>query len=176
MIEREYEYRLKVGRAQARAVLFGAGALLFAYVALTNDRGLILCVIPLAKTGATICYGVFAGLSALVCAYEAVNVAGRASLRQRIAFTEEGLVVPRSSWSAEERLIPYGSILDMKEFTEPDSLVVIRHREGEFPLRLDLLPDERAYAEIVHSLALRIQAAEAGLGGGPPKTTPPWPA
>jgi len=84
-------------------------------------------------------------------------------------------MVPRSSWSAEERLIPYESILDLKEFTEPDSLVVIRHREGEFTLRLDLLPDERAYAEIVHRLAFRLQAIKAGLGG-PPQTTPPGPA
>src|SRR5262245_49307474 len=102
MIEREYEYRLKAGRAQARAVLWCAGALLLTYVALTNDRGLVLYVIPLTKNGATICYGVFAGLSALVCAFEAVNVAGRASLRQRIAFAEEGLMVPMSLWSAEE--------------------------------------------------------------------------
>ena len=109
MIEREYEYRLKAGRVLAKATLFGAGALWFASMALTNDRGLILFIIPLSKNGATIFYGAFAGLAALFSAKDAVNVARRASLRQRIAFAKDGLMVPRSLWSREEALIPYES-------------------------------------------------------------------
>ena len=175
MIECEYEYRLKAGRVQTRAILFGAGALWFAYMALTNDRGLILCRIPITENGATIFYWVFAGLGALVSACDAAKVARLASLRQRIAFAKEGLMVPRSLRSTEEDLIPYESILDMKEFTEPDNVVLIRHREGEFTLRLDWLPDERAYAEIVHNLAFLVQAAKAGVDSDPPEATPPKP-
>jgi len=176
MIEREYEYRLKAGRVQATAFLFGAGAVWFAYLALTNDRGLILWrLITFTQNGATIFYWVFAGLTALVCVCNAAMVARLGSVRQRIAFTKDGLMVPRSARSAEETLIRYENILDMKEFTDPDHLVLIRHREGEFELRLDWLPDERAFAEIVHNLALLARAAKAGVGSDSPEATQPEP-
>src|SRR5205814_6717094 len=87
MIEREYEYRLKAGRVEVRAALMAAGALLFTYLALTNDRGLILFIIPLERGAATVAYWAFAGLAALCAAADAVNVVRRADLRQRIAFT-----------------------------------------------------------------------------------------
>jgi hypothetical protein len=171
MIGREYEYRLKAGRVLNRAILYGAAALGMAYMALTNDRGLILFIIPLSKNGTTSLYGIFAGLAALFSISHAVNVHRRASLRQRIAFTKEGLVVPRSAWSVEEALIPYERIRDLKEFTEPDHVVVMRHEEGDFTLRFDMLLDERAFAEIVQNLALIVPAAQAAAGNPPPDPT-----
>jgi hypothetical protein len=173
MVEREYEYQLKAGRVLVRAVLYGFGALWFAYMALTNDRGLNLYCIPLNQNRATIFYGVFAGLAALFAAYDAANAARRGSLRQRIAFTRDGLSVPRSSDSTEEKQIPYESVLDLKQISEPDNVTVIRHRGGEFTLRLDMLSDERAYAEIVQNLALLVHAAKAEVGGQPPEPPPP---
>src|SRR5947209_6942241 len=114
MIDREYEYRLKAGRVLTRAMLYGAGALGLAYMAINNDRGLVLYIIPLSKEAATIFYGVFAGLAALFCVIDVVNVSRRESLRQRIAFTRDGLMVPKSPWSNEEMLIRYDSLIDMK--------------------------------------------------------------
>jgi hypothetical protein len=171
MIEREYEYRLKAGRVLTRAILYGVAALGMAYMALTNDRGLTMFVVPLSKNGATIFYGLFAGLAALFSISDAVNAYRRGSLRQRIAFTKEGLVVPRSAWSAEEELIPYGRIRDLKEFTQPDRVVMIGHEGGDFTLRLDMLPDERAFAEIVQNLSLIVPAARAAAGSPPPEPT-----
>jgi hypothetical protein len=49
----------------------------------------------------------------------------------------------------------------LEPFNEPDSLVVITHEDGEFVLRFDMLADERTYAEIVHNLSTRVQAAKA---------------
>lgn len=82
-------------------------------------------------------------------------------------------MVPKSSMSLEEELIAYGSVLDIKEFTEPNNVAVIRHRQGEFTLQLDLLPDERAYAEIVHDLTLQVQAVKAGGAMPPAKAEQP---
>src|SRR4051794_13436161 len=118
MIEREYEYSLKAGRMLTRSILAGAAAVWMTYLALTNDRGLILFIIPLEKDGATIAYAVVAFLAGLFCIIDGFNVARRASLRQRIAFAEDGLIVPRSVWSTEEQRIPYESIRDLKEFSE----------------------------------------------------------
>jgi hypothetical protein len=165
MVGREYEYRLKVGRTQTRAAVWGAAAVGFAYLALTNDRGLVLFVIPLSEHRATIAYGLFAGLAAMLAVIDTVNVVRRGSVRQRIAFEDEGLIVPKSPWTVEETTIAYASVIDISSFNEPDSVVVIRHRDGEFTLRLDLLPDERAYGEIVQQLTHRIQMARAGSAG-----------
>jgi hypothetical protein len=63
--------------------------------------------------------------------------------------------------STEDMLIPYESVVDLKEFNEPDSLVLITHAGGVFTLRLDLLPDERAYAEVLQALGLLVRAAKA---------------
>jgi hypothetical protein len=160
MIEREYEYRLKAGRVETRALLFGAGALFMAYMGLTNDRGLILFVIPLSQANATIAYWVFAGLAACICAVDSINVERRGHLRQRIALTKDGLLVPKSQWTEEEQKIPYESILKLTPFDGPDSLVIIRHQMGEFTLRLDMLPDERAYAEIVGNVSEAARIAQ----------------
>jgi hypothetical protein len=100
MIEREYEYRLKAGRVQARAALWMAGAIFMTYMAVTNDRGLELFIFALKKDSATIAYWVFAGLCALFAVIDSVNVVRRGELRQRVAFTAEGLLVPKSNWSA----------------------------------------------------------------------------
>ena len=160
MIGREYEYRLKAGRVAARAFAFAAAAAGFAYMAATNDRGLVLFVVPLSRDNATIFYGVFAAVAAVIAACDAVNADRRGSLRQRIAFAEVGLVVPKTVWSTEEMLIPYESVVGLKEFNEPDSIVLIEHRGGVFTLRLDLLPDERAYAEILQALGLLVREAK----------------
>lgn len=175
MIDRQYEYRLKAGRVLIRAILWGIGAVWFASMALNNDRGLVLYIIPLSQSGATIFYASFAGLAALFCAVDAVNVARRESLVQRIAFSADGLIVPKSSFSTEETVIPYASVVGFEQFTEPDALVVIRHSAGEFSLRLDLLPDERAYAQIVTELARRVQAARAESVGHTQEEKPPKP-
>jgi hypothetical protein len=171
MIEREYEYRLKSGRVMTRVVLMAAGGAWFAYMALTNDRALTLWIIPLTRNGATIFYAAFAALMLLISMVEAVNVLRTGSLRQRIAFTEDGVMVPKTAWTEEERLIPYESIVDLKENTEPIHAIVIRHRDGQFTLMLDRLPDERAFAEIGHKLAVRAREARAGAGGLPPAAT-----
>jgi hypothetical protein len=173
MIEREYEYRLKAGRVQTRALLYGAFGLFMAYMAVTNDRGLELFVIPLSKSSATIAYWVFAGLAALFCAIDLVNVERRAALRQRVALAKDGLIVPKSLWSEEEIQIPYQSIRDLKSFNEPDSLVVVRHQGGEFTLRLDMLPDERAYSELVETLAALVAIAKGREDNSPPAATMP---
>ena len=58
---------------------------------------------------------------------------------------------------------------DLKEFTEPDHVMMIRHREGDFELRLDMLSDERAYAEIVGTVAQRVQMSKLGVAGKAPE-------
>jgi hypothetical protein len=173
MINREFEYQLKSERILVRAALFGAGAIGLAWLALTNDRALILFVIPLSKNGATISYGICAALAALMCLVDVIKVSRRGSLRQKIALTDEGLLVPETPTSTESKLIRYADVADLKEFTEPDHVMMIRHRAGDFELRLDMLSDERAFAEIVVTLAQQVQLVKLGLSSREPEAPKP---
>lgn len=177
MIDHEYEYRLKRERLLPLALLTGAAALFFAYMALTNDRGLIINrIIPLSKNVATVFYAALAIFCGLGSAIGWALIASSASRPHRIAFTKDGLIVPKplfASGSSEEELIPYGAILDVKELAGTTESVVIRHREGSFILQLAMLPDERAYAEIVHNLVSLVEAARAGVAMPSPEAEPP---
>jgi hypothetical protein len=168
MIPREFPYQLKSDRLLMRAALFGAGAAFLAWLALTNDRGLILFVIPLSRNGATISYAVGAGLGALMCVADVAKVIRRGSLEQKIVLTDEGLLVPATTYSSESKLIRYEDLTDLKEFTEPDHVMMVRHKAGDFELRLDMLSDERAYAEIVGTLSRRIELSRIGLSAQAP--------
>jgi hypothetical protein len=168
MIPREFPYQLKSDRLFMRAALFGAGAVFLAWLALTNDRGLILFVIPLSRNGATISYAVGAGLGALMCVADIAKVIRRGSLEQKIVLTDEGLLVPATAYSSESKLIRYEDLTDLKEFTEPDHVMMVRHKAGDFEVRLDMLSDERAYAEIVGTLSRRIELSRIGLSAQAP--------
>jgi hypothetical protein len=169
MIQREFPYQLKSDRLLMRAALFGAGAVFLAWLALTNDRGLILFVIPLSRNGATISYAVGAGLGALMCVADIAKVIRRGSLEQKIVLTDEGLLVPATPYSSESKLIRYDDLTDLKEFTEPDHVMMVRHKAGDFELRLDMLSDERAYAEIIGTLSQRIELSRLGLSARAPE-------
>src|SRR5439155_1086594 len=91
---------------------FGGGGAFFAYVARTNDRGLLIeHVIPLDLRGATIFYWTLCFLLLCFAATSLAMVFHRARFRQRVALTPEAILVPASRWSHEERAIPYGEIL-----------------------------------------------------------------
>jgi hypothetical protein len=67
-------------------------------------------------------------------------------------------------------LIPY---LHVHKITTIDDVTIIRHPGGEYTLRLDLLPSERDYAEILRNLAARVEAAKAGIVIPLPAAGPP---
>lgn len=168
MIDREYEYRLKAGRVEVRALLFGTGGLFCAYMAMTNDRGLELFCIPLDMHKATVAYWVFAVLAGAFAVFDGVSAARRGPLRQRIAFTGDGLLVPESDWTEAEMLIPYASICKITPFDEPECVVIIDYGAGEFTLKLSMLRDERIFAEILQTLVRRVQEAHEKGSSKPP--------
>jgi hypothetical protein len=174
MIERESEYRLKPARVQARALLYGACALFMAFMGLTNDRGLILLVFRFSPVNATIFYWVTAALAAAFCIGDVYSANRGGALRQRVALTREGLVLPKSQWTEEEHTVPYEHIVKLTTFDDPDGLVIIRHLAGgELILRLDMFSDERAFGEFVQGLSAAVAAAQenAERGGGQDATS-----
>jgi hypothetical protein len=138
------------------------GAVLFIWIAATNDRGLILYCIPFTKDGATIFYWLMAVVFAVAAVVLLVPGLAGMGAPQRIAFTREGLVVPRSASSTEEELIHYASISNIATGTGDNGRVArIRHYAGEFYLHQSGLRDASTFDEILQTLAARVQAAHS---------------
>ena len=79
---------------------------------------------------------------------------------QRKTVTDVGLSVPATPYSNESKVVRYEELTDLKEFTEPDHVMMIRHQGGTE--RIDMLSDERAYGEIV-SAHTTIELSRLGL-------------
>lgn len=164
IVEREYEYKLRRGFAVVKAIAWGAITLWMAQRAITNDRGLILLVIPLSAEDATKFYWFLTALGGLWCALEVARIA-RYRLVQRIRVTREGLVVPESPSSTSERTIPFSSIVSWKESRWGDGgspQLIVRQKNASARIKLSMLPAERDYFHIVETLQHTCAPARGG--------------
>jgi rRNA maturation protein Nop10 len=137
------------------------------WLALTNDRRLVIYCITLSRENATFFYWVLSIFGIVASVYEMGQLLYCASLRQRIVLSAEGLFVPESAYSSTEKLIPYQSIIEIKTFDDSnpswfsgyDRGVVIRHRSGDDKLKLDMFADESTFLELLQELKSRIERA-----------------
>jgi hypothetical protein len=156
-----YDYRPRWTVIVLCALSFGAAALFFAAEASGNDRGLIINgLIELPPAGATVFYWVLAALSVGFVAAAATMAAVRLTLHQRIAFTDSGIAIPRSRWSAEETAVPFSEIvaLSTSEVHNQRFLKII-YRGGKFTLTASMLPGNEDFDEIVSAVSQGVNAA-----------------
>jgi hypothetical protein len=170
MIEREYRYRPDSARMMFITLLLAGGALLFGNLTLKNDRGLRLNGIPFSKNGATALYGVLASLFTAGVVIGGIRKGIQIScLNQRVGLCKDGVLVPMSDLSQEERLIPYCDILSVEgqETRGIGEFAVIRYRGGKFRLLKQMLP-KGAYDEIVHEVVIRARAVAGATSPSQP--------
>jgi hypothetical protein len=160
-IECEFVYRPRWFWIIIGVLLFGAGTIIFCHKALTNDRGLIINgIIELPITGATIFYWVMCVASAAFVFAANFLVLHRLAFSQRITFTSETIVVPRSRWSSEEIAVEYGAITGI-EATEVsgEKFLRVTHSEGKFTIVASMLPTRQAYDEVYQLLLEHVRRA-----------------
>src|ERR1044072_8583305 len=105
-MEREYEYQPKWTVILACATFFGLCAAVLGNKARTNNRGLIISgMIELSVDGATTFYWVLCFFGVCFVLIACLLAVHRLTHRQRIVFTPTSLIVPKSRWSAEEKII-----------------------------------------------------------------------
>jgi len=158
-IEREYEYKPSWLIIFLCGGMFGLAAVFFGVRANSNDRGLIINhVIELSENGATIFYWVFCFLSLCFVAITIALTFHRLKFRQRIAFTQTGVIVPVSRWSADEKLIEYKNISALSESNvSGQTFLYLFHSGGKYIINRGMLPSKKNYLEIVELLERRIK-------------------
>ena len=158
-IEHEYEYKPSWLIILLCGGMFGLAAGFFGVRANSNDRRLIINrVIELSENGATIFYWVFCFLSLCFVAITIALIVHRLKFRQRVAFTQTGIIVPVSRWSAGENLIEYKNISALSESrVSGQTFLYLFHSGGKYIINRSMLPSKQIYREIIELLEQRIK-------------------
>lgn len=156
-IEREYEYEAKWSTIVLGTLFFGACAGVLGATARDNDRGLVINgIVELSRNGATFFYLGLALTSVLFVALFGLMAVVRLTLRQRIAFSETCLIVPRSRWSSNEVVVPFHEIRTIsKSEVAGQHFLKIVHASGKFTLNASLCPSWYDFDEICRLIAQR---------------------
>jgi hypothetical protein len=155
--EIEYPYRPKPGKMLRAGFFFGAGALLLAYEAATNDRGLILNgIIHFEMDGATTFYWCAAAVCAAFAAVGFMGILFGLFSNQSLILSDTELSAPKWLLSPDNTVVPLSSIvrLELKSVRTLHFLSV-HHRGGKLTIQAANLPDEDAFATICARLADR---------------------
>ena len=162
-IEREYPYRSKWTLILGCVVFFALGAVVLAFKASHNQRGLLLeGAIELGPEGATRFYW---GLAAAGVAFVLLGIFlayQRLRYRQRIALSATALIVPQSNFSHEELEIRYEDIskLVQQSINGQHFLKIERKSGKKYSVLASKLPSKGDFSDLVYLLRQKWEAAQ----------------
>lgn len=151
----EYPYKPKPGKMFAAFFFFGAGTVILAYRAITNDRGLILNgIIHFDLEGATTFYWCITALSAGMALLGLMLVLIGLTSNQSLSLSDTELSAPKWLLSPANTIVPLSSIrrLELKTVHKLHFLSV-HHAGGKLTIQAQKLPDTDAFAEVCARLA-----------------------
>jgi len=167
IVEREYEYKPKWALILLCSGFFGICAVVLGLKAFKNDRGLnISGILELSPENAKGFYWVLCWLSVGFVVAAGVLAVTRLWLRQRVAFTQSSILLPRSRWSSEEIVIDYEAITGLStSAVAGQRFLHLRHRGGKQTITASLLPSKAAFEEVCELLTARVSQAPLGRSG-----------
>ena len=150
-----YPYKPKPGKMFAAFFFFGAGTVILAYRAFTNERGLILNgLIHFDPDGATRFYWCITALSAGMALLGLMLVLIGLTSNQLLSLSDTELSAPKWLLSPANTIVPLSSIrrLEVKTVHKLHFLSVY-HTGGKLTIQAQKLPDTDAFAEVCARLA-----------------------
>jgi hypothetical protein len=147
-------------------LFFGAGALLLANEAMTNDRGLILNgIFHFDVEGATKFYWWATALCGVMAAIGLMNILFGLVSNQRLELSETELSAPKSLFSLSNTIVPLSSITRLELRTvRKQHFLRVHHRKGMLSISAINLPD----ADVFETLCAHIAALRAERLATPP--------
>ena len=114
-IDRQFPYRSRLWKSLLAFLFAGGLAVFLLNIALTDAGDFKFKSIRLHGTAATVARWVVFAVLAAVSAFTASNLAKRLLFpNRRIALTPDGIVMPRSNWSASEDYLAFTTITDFE--------------------------------------------------------------
>lgn len=160
-IEREYDYKPKWTLIVLCALFFGLAAVVLGVKAASNDRGVIINgIIELDPDGATIFYWVLCVCGVGFVAISAFLAYHRLTFHQRLAFGPAAVILPRSRWSAEDKVIAYRDISALSTARiYGQRFLYVTHAGGPSTIMASMLPSKAAFDEVCELLEDKVRAA-----------------
>jgi hypothetical protein len=158
-IQKQYQYKPKWSMVFLVGSFFGLGTALFAYLAITNDRGLIINgLIRLSPYGARLFYWILAVLSFAFVLAAAFMAFVRLTNIQRIAVTQDGMLFPARRWTKRESHVSFTSMTAFERLEIQDQAFLHVYASGQrYTVVRDMLPDQGDFDEIVSILKAKIE-------------------
>jgi hypothetical protein len=135
------------------ALVFGLGALVMGYIAMTNDSGLVINGAHLSRHGATIFYGCFAAASAAYgVMFFPVCILAVLSPR-RLTLTSTEISLTNHKFWHRVTVVPLADIknLDIKTI-QTLRFLNIHHSKGKLTISEGFLPDAAAFEELYSAI------------------------
>lgn len=159
MPEKHYNYNARWSLVLGAGGFFAACAVVFAYKAATNDRGVIIeHFIRLGPDGATKFYWCLTGGSLLFVLVAAGLAIRRLVNPQTLVIDATGLWVPHGAFQRKRARVDFSEVLSLSEFEVKGhvSLRLKTYRQT-YSIAESLLPSRRDYDEIKSAIASSIQ-------------------
>lgn len=160
LLEHVYPYQLKRRLVTGATIFIGLLAMIIAYFASRNDRGLRLINrgTTLSTELATIFLWGLAALLAAITGFCIFLLVISYRVEQRIAFTNAEVLLPKSLWSPEEKQIAYRDIQDIMIRTENSQRwAVIKHAGGKNTIAEAMLANSQIFDEVVNRLVHKVR-------------------
>lgn len=151
----EFPYRPPLRTTAVFALFFGAAAAMLARTALHNQAEVeVFGIITLAPPAARILFWALAAFAATLTIAAITLTPYRWKLGLKVIIHEHSIVLPRSSWRAELREVPFASITEVYEgVVSRQPYLVIFSSEGRFAVARSLLPSAAAYAAVREAIS-----------------------
>ena len=149
-----YPYRPKTWVMALAGSFFAVCAVVLAYTARDNDRGLLINGVISLDTGqASIFYWVLCALSVGFVAAGLFGVVTSLREPREVMVDSTGVTLPASRWSSDTVTIPFASITDLRiQQVQSQKFLIIRHSAGKQSVMRSMMPsraDFETFAEAV---------------------------
>lgn len=161
-IDQSYEYKPKWVSILLGFCIFSVLAFGLGYMAQWNDKGLILNgIISLSRENATRFYWALSLCCAVFMLVPLIQIYQRLVVRNhRIALTPSSLIVPGSSFSSEEKTIPYSNITELSTSqVHGHKFLHVKHTGRKITIVSSMLSSKDNLEEIYNLLSTRIKKA-----------------
>jgi hypothetical protein len=160
----EYPYKAKPLMMLAGILFFGCCAVWMGYVALTNDRGLILNrIFTFSSEGATIFYWCIAVVAALFVVFAIIALIAGLTKPMTIRLTATELSAPKHGFAKKPTVIPLRDIKDIGiQTVQKQRFMNIYFRNGKLSIAQSMLPSAEAFEKLHNRLVGKIKTQKSG--------------
>ncbi len=161
-VEKQYDYKPKWTTVWLGGGFFGLCAALFVYLALTNERRLVIGgLVNLSPSGARVFWWALAVLSSAFVLAAALIAYIRLTTVQRIAVSADGMLFPAGRWTSRESHVPFASITAVKRLEVHGQTFLYIYANGlRYTVVRNMLPGKGDFDDIV--AILETKTGEAG--------------